>query len=114
MLRVDQFSPALDSLMQRGGCVSAAFITAWNPLGVEISGAANEALQAQMLRDLDVAGFPSIEGFGSDPTSRWPGEASRLVLGMSRRQACESGQRQQQNAVLWSGADAVPRLLLLR
>ncbi len=56
-----------------------------------------------------------MPGVGSDPGSAWQDEeASVLVLGLDRIAACEWGRRYEQNAVLWAGINAIPRLLLLR
>ncbi|MBV8250682.1 MAG: DUF3293 domain-containing protein, partial [Comamonas sp.] len=48
------------------------------------------------------------------PQGLWPGEASVLIWGMDAPTARAWGEEWQQNAVLWCGADAVPRLLWLR
>jgi hypothetical protein len=56
----------------------------------------------------------AIPGIGVHPTGEWRGEPSYLVPGLSRAAAEELGSRFEQNALIWSGADAVPELLLLR
>jgi hypothetical protein len=56
----------------------------------------------------------AIPGIGVHPTGEWRGEPSYLVPGLSREAAEELGRQFEQNALIWSGADAVPELLLLR
>ena len=55
-----------------------------------------------------------LEGVGRHPANQWPGEVSYLILGLTLDAAKTLGTRLEQNAIVWSGADAVPRLILLR
>ncbi len=55
-----------------------------------------------------------IEGIGQHPSKQWPGEASYLVFGLELEAAKTLGRALRQNAIVWSDADAVPRLILLR
>ena len=59
-------------------------------------------------------GFPCLPGVGQHPTNGWPGEPSVLALGVSRKEAVALGRQFGQNAVVWSGADGVPELILLQ
>ena len=112
---VDVPSPSLRRLMRERGHAAAMFITGWNPGGKRLPRVENELRQRQLREDLRAAGFGWVTGAGSDPTQVWPDdEASVLVLGVDRAAACRWGLAQAQNAVLWAGDDAVPRLLLLR
>jgi Protein of unknown function (DUF3293) len=43
----------------------------------------------------------------------WPSERSLLVLGLSPKIAREIGAQFGQNAVVWTGADGIPGLILL-
>lgn len=114
VLTVDAQSPELAALLRAESRDGAVFLSAWNPFGVEKSRTENDARQALLAGELRDSGLRAIAGFGSDPAGCWSGEASVLVLGLDRAQACELGRRYQQNAILWAGADAIPRLLLLR
>lgn len=113
-LQIDVPSPELDALMDRGGHESAAYITAWNPLGVDLPQAESAARQACLMHELNARGRRWVEGFGAHPYDHGQGEPSLLVLGVNRVTACDLGRRHGQNALLWVGADAVPHLLLLR
>jgi hypothetical protein len=55
-----------------------------------------------------------LDGIGQHPDNGWPGEDSLLALGVSLADALLLGRRFGQDAVVWAGADAVPRLMLLR
>jgi hypothetical protein len=48
-----------------------------------------------------------------DPTGKWPDEHGFLVMGWSLRSVKALGHTFGQNAVLWVGKDAVPKLVLL-
>ena len=114
-MEVDEHSSGLERLMRGGGHAGAMFITAWNPNGDPLTSDRNAARQQQLIDELREAGLAWVPGVGWDPTGAWPDEeASVLVLGVDRASACGWGRRHRQNAVLWAGTDAVPRLLLLR
>jgi hypothetical protein len=67
-----------------------------------------------MLGELSASGLAFVEGVGNDPSNIWPGERSFLVLGLVPEAAKSLGAQFGQNAIVWSGADAIPRLILLR
>lgn len=114
-MKVDEHCPGLERLMRAGGHVGAMFVTAWNPRGRSLARDGNAARQQQLIDELRDAGLGWVSGVGSDPAGSWPDEeASVLVLDVDRAAACDWGRRHEQNAVLWSDTDAVPRLLLLR
>ena len=114
-LTVDVRSPELDFLLCSGDYAGAAYVTAWNPLGEELSLEENERLQEALVEELRMTGLRWLTGAGTDPSGAWPHEeASLLILGIDRRAACELGRRHGQNAILWIGTDGVPRLVLLR
>ncbi len=93
---------------------ASAFITAWNPLSQALSGEENAARQRVLALELTHRGLAFIDGIGQHPLGTWPGEASCLVLGCSLDVAKELGEAHGQNAIVWSGADAVPQIVLLR
>lgn len=113
-LAVNDHSPGLAALLHGRGAESAVFITAWNPLGAALRAEENESRQRRLRGDLQARGLRVVPGRGCDENGTWEGEDSLLVLAVNRYTACALGRRHEQNAVLWSGADAIPRLLLLR
>ncbi len=54
-----------------------------------------------------------IEGMGIDPSGKWPAEKSFLALGLDLETSRALGREFGQNAIVWAGADAIPRLILL-
>jgi Protein of unknown function (DUF3293) len=112
VLHVGVRSPELLSLHDSSRTPSSAFVTAYNPRGVITAEAANERRLGLLQQEIARRGWTAIEGLGRHPTGDWPGEPSYLVLGPSRGEAQALGQLFEQNAIIWSGANAVPELLL--
>lgn len=113
-LRIGQPCPALSTLHKTHKVQCSAFITACNPLSEPVSDAENAARQDALAQELKRRSLAFLPGVGQHPSSQWPGEPSYLVLGLSLEAAKALGSRLEQNAIVWSGADAVPQLILLR
>lgn len=113
-LRLDLYSAQLDALMHAAEVEGAAFVTAWNPRGENLAPDLNRERQDALRETLRGRGLRFVEGFGAHADDESRGEESLLVLGLDRAEACSLGQELEQNAVLWSARDAVPRLILLR
>lgn len=114
VLRVDAPSAALQALQRRHGCACSVFITACNPGSQLLDPQVNALRQRALLEQLRTGAHTLFSGYGRDPDGLWPPEPSFLVLGLELDAAQQLGRRHEQNAVVWSGADAVPRLILLR
>ena len=113
-LRVDEPSASLPAVHQRLHTDCSAYITACNPSSEDVGAAANARRHAELGLELERCSLAHSEGIGQHPSNGWPGEASYLVFGLSLEAARTLGGELMQNAILWSGADAVPRLILLR
>jgi hypothetical protein len=113
-LRVDEPSAELAAAHKRFRASCSTYITACNPFSEDVGPAVNAQAHANLARDLATRGFDHIEGVGLHPSGQWPGETSYLVFGMTLDAAKTLGQALRQNAIIWSDADAVPRLILLR
>lgn len=113
-LRVDESSADLIDAYAQFGAHCSAFVSACNPFGQAIGDARNAHRHADLAKALTRRGLPHLAGIGQHPTNLWPGEPSYLVFGLDLEAATILGRQLEQNAILWSGADAVPRLLLLR
>ncbi|WP_042883899.1 DUF3293 domain-containing protein [Cupriavidus necator] len=113
-LRIDQASVPLAALHRAHGVASSAFITAANPFSQRCDDAANLRRQQALAQDVAQMGLRAIDAAGEHPSNGWPAEPSLLVPGLSLEEARRLGEKYEQNAVVWSGADAVPRLVLLR
>jgi hypothetical protein len=113
-LRVGQVCPALAAAQQRHRVDCSAYITACNPFSQPLDDEANAGRHAALGRELGQRSLACIEGVGKHPSNNWPGEASYLIFGLTLQVARTLGARLEQNAIIWTGADAVPQLILLR
>ena len=112
-LQVGQKNEALAALHGDKGVASSAFITAWNPYSKRCSDEDNAKRKDVLSHELRQLGLKFVDGLGQHPTDQW-GEPSFLVLGISLEAAKALGERYEQNAIVWCGAEAVPELVLLR
>ncbi|MEO8992088.1 MAG: DUF3293 domain-containing protein [Nitrosospira sp.] len=116
ILRIDRYSEPLSQLFIASGHRCAAFITACNPFGQVHSPEINQEVGVHFLAKLCSLVGPDriIEGKGFDPLGKWPAEKSFLALGLDLEASCGLGKEFGQNAIVWVGADVIPRLILLR
>jgi len=113
VLRIDDPSEALLAQHKKHGVECSAFITACNPFSEQASDEANARHQARLAFCLAQRGLKFDHGIGQHPTNGWPGEPSFLVYGLALQAARRLGMECLQSAIVWSGADAVPQLVLL-
>ncbi|MBN9407475.1 MAG: DUF3293 domain-containing protein [Burkholderiales bacterium] len=113
-LQVGQVSAGLLALHKRHKVDCSAFLTACNPFSQRSGDAANANRQAALAAELARRGLAFVAGIGKHPSNDWPGEDSFLVLGLDLQAARMLGVQLEQNGFIWSGADAVPQLILLR
>lgn len=112
-LKVGQSSEDLRRLHQTHGVISSAFLTAWNPEGQWASSDLNSSRQSALMATLDKRGRVMFPGLGRHPSGQHAGEGSLLALGVGEEEARELGGIYHQNAVIWAGEDATPRLIYL-
>lgn len=70
--------------------------------------------QEDLANELKQRSLIFIDGIGQHPSKEWPGEPSYLVFGLKLEAAKTLGVKYEQNAIIWTGSDAVPQLILLR
>lgn len=114
VLLVDSPSAELTTEHGRRKTNCSAFVTACNPFSEKTDAATNARLHADLGAELRRRGLEHVEGIGQHPSNEWPSEPSYLVFGLALPEAEALGRACRQNAIVWSGADAVPRLILLR
>ena len=112
-LNIGAFSEHLSHLYAKTCSNSAVFITAYNPFSQIQPKMLNESAHKALLTDLSGRSSYLIEGMGHDTNSYW-NEASVLALSISLQLSSQIGTKYDQNAIVWAGADAIPRLVLLR
>ena len=113
-LIVGETCPPLAAAHKRHRVDCSAYITACNPFSQILDDEANAERHAALGRDLGQRGLASIQGIGQHPSHQWQGEASYLIFGLTLVAAKSLGTRLEQNAIIWTDADAVPQLILLR
>lgn len=113
-MRVDDPSDALAAAHKRHRSVISAFITACNPLSVSVDAATNHHLHTELGKALVRRSLRHLEGVGEHPTNLWPSESGYLIFGLALESAKTLGRDLNQNAIVWSGLDAIPKLILLR
>lgn len=113
-LRIDRRSGELARLYATSGTACGVFATAFNPFGRVQSIEDNEAAHERLGTDLRALSARVIEGAGADPSGAWPEEKSFFALGVDLEAARNLGTRYGQDAIVWVGADTVPKLILLR
>ena len=114
VLRIGVRCADLQVLHRAHQVACSAFVTACNPQGQIVSDRLKARQQQALIEEITRRGLTAIPGIGVHPTGDWRGEPSYLVPGLDREAAEELGHRFGQNAIVWSGADAVPELVLLR
>lgn len=112
--RVQVHSPELAVLLAQTQQRCAVFITAHNPFSEPQSSAENQTANARLrLRLVELTSY-LYPAAGTDPRGKWPPEPGYLALGVPLPAARRIGREFRQNAIVWSGANAVPELVLLR
>lgn len=113
-LRIGEVCDPLAAAHKRHRVDSSAFITACNPFSQILDEDSNARLHVAFGLALNKRSLASIEGVGQHPSNQWPGEPSYLIFGLTLETAKTLGTSLNQNAIVWTGADAVPQLILLR
>ncbi len=113
MLTVGIASPELTGLYQEHKVVCAAFITAFNPFSQKLTADDNHRRQAELAKELTRRGIGFVDGVGQHPSGNWR-EASFLVFGLALEAVKSLGKIYDQNAIIWSGSDSLPDLILLK
>jgi hypothetical protein len=114
VLRVNEVSKSLAAMHKKYGVDCSAYLTACNPWSESLPDSENALRQANLLLTLRVRSLRWLDGVGQHPGNQWPGEPSVLILGLSLAAAKVLAQDFEQNACVWSGADAKPQLVVLR
>ena len=112
-LHIDVPSEDLRRCHELFGVDCSAFITAWNPRSTPWPQERNEAAMARLEQALAAMGCRWLRGEGVDPEGGWPGEPSMLVFGIDAPAGVALARRFDQYAIVWSGADATPRLVMV-
>jgi hypothetical protein len=110
VMRLDGANLELLSYLGKKQISSWAYITAWNPTSLPQADACNQSQQQHLLEHLKVYEIFKGEGKGRD--GNWPPEESYFVAGISREDAITLGKEFRQTAILVSGKNLEPELVL--
>ena len=112
-LAIDQASPMLAGMFLEHGLSDGTYLTAHNPRSRRVEPAHNRAMQSLLLDRIRQSGLTAFEGIGLDPMGAWQAEDSVLILGAGFARACALAREFDQEALVFAGSDAIPRLTLL-
>lgn len=103
VIRIGEPCPPLDEFLLNHRSDTAAYLTAWNPWSEMQSPEANAEANERLAKELN--GLPVVvqvlNGIGIDPSGKWPGEESFLIIGIHFKQAMELAERYGQNAFIF-------------
>lgn len=111
---IDRISEDLAAWQTEHSVNCSGFVSAVNPRSCMLGEAENRRRHLALRAFLEGTGQAFLNGAGLDPDGRWPAEPGFLIAGLGQEAAARLGRRHDQNAVVWSAADARPRLILLR
>jgi len=114
ILKIGQSSKELRKLLTDLNVKYAAFITAFNPYSRELEFIENRLRNKKLEEKIQSLALYYIKGDGRCRDSGEVGEESFLVFGLSKKQAINLGMESKQNAIVVSGTNATPSLLLLK
>ena len=114
VLSIDQRSAALAAWQATHGVDCSALVTACNPAGQLADAQHNHLATRALAARIEGASWTSCPATGLDPQGQWPPEPGFLIAGLDLESARSLGRTFKQNAIVWSAADAIPRLILLR
>lgn len=111
VLNIDKTSSKAASLLQPFSPASGLFITAWNPLGKELTVEENQQANQKLKNELLRQGLKVIEGYGESPDSKWR-EDSFFAYPIDKETSLTLCCTFEQNAVVYVTSDGLPKLLL--
>jgi len=109
-LRVEQPSPALAEWLAAERVPGFAVITAFNPGGRRLSDDDNLGRQSALECDLLEGNYEPYSAENRPDDAAAPVEESCFVPDITREDALALADDYEQNAILWGGADGIPRL----
>ena len=98
-IKVGGIHAEVEKLLKQFNVSSWCFITAWNPLSVELSADENLTRNENLKKNL--AKYQIFEGEGRDSNGKWQPERSFLVIGISRKKAKELAVKFGQRAIIY-------------
>lgn len=104
----------LSAVFKRHAVECGAFITAYNPRGTIQHADLNQIAHASLKTRVAALELTDIDAFTQTHSGDWPTEHGLFVLGIDLERAKSLGSDLGQDALVWTGPDLTPTLILLR
>ena len=111
VLNIDKTSSKAASLLQPFSPAGGLFITAWNPLGTELTVEENEQANQELKNELLKQGLKVTKGYGESPDGKWK-EDSFFAYPIDQNSSLKLCCTFEQNAVVYVTFAGLPTLLL--
>lgn len=111
LLNIDKTSSKASALLQQFAPDGGLFISAWNPLGKELTVEENKQTNKKLKNELLRQGLKVIEGYGESPDGKWR-EDSFFAYPINEDTSLALCCTFDQNAVVYVTSDGLPILLL--
>ena len=108
-LKVGESHPRINELLNEFKASSWCFITAWNPLSVELSSEENTKRNEQLFAEIQ--DYQIIKGEGRDSNNEWTSEQSFLIIGISRKKAIDLAVKFGQRAIVYGETNQPAELI---
>ena len=111
LLNIGKPSPKAAALLQEFDPAGGLFITAWNPLGKELTLEDNQKASQNLKAELLIRGLNVIDGYGVSKDGKWR-EDSFFTYPIDEKTSLKLCCDFHQNAVVYVSSDGLPELLL--
>jgi hypothetical protein len=98
-IRIGEVSAEADEFLFKRGFTEWAFLTAFNPLSVELGQSENEKRNHHLAQCIE--GYDVLTGEGKDRAGIWPPETSFFIAGITFQKAVELAQQFGQRAMVY-------------
>jgi hypothetical protein len=98
-IRIGEVSAEADEFLLKRCFTEWAFLTAFNPLSVELGHIENEQRNHHLAKCIE--GYDVLTGEGKDRAGIWPPEASFFIAGITFQKAVELAQQFGQRAIVY-------------
>jgi hypothetical protein len=110
-IKIEQYSPQLDILLDKHNANEWAFITSENPFSKQLAAEENVTRHQQLLEKVKEYHHFEGEGIGEDPNHK--PEKSLLIIGISAADAISLGKHFEQNAIVLGKKNEPAQLQML-
>ncbi|MEK7434290.1 MAG: DUF3293 domain-containing protein [Cyanobacteriota bacterium] len=112
IINIDKKTPKVDKILKKVEKNSWAYITAYNPMSILKTEEENLIAQKNLIKEIEKE-FIFFEGEGKGENSEWKPEKSILIIGISKENAIEIGNKYNQKAIVFGYLNQKAKLILL-